>query len=294
LTITNYGGAAQKINGFQFTGSDAGDFFVGSDTCRQEIPVDGSCEAVIRFAPQASGTRNATFVVKSNFPDLSAELTGIGGDLPQGPTGAAGPTGSTGPVGPTGETGPTGTPGPPGETGPTGITGPTGEAGPTGIAGPTGSTGPSGGSGPTGSTGPAGPTGESGPTGTNGPTGESGPTGATGPTGKQGPAGAAAATVRVKSLLRLSASHRLGRASCPKGTCTLRVPHRVAWHRYGGFVFRVSAPARFNPSHQARIRVKLLGRRMPQRLQVPIRVKVVVVTPDGRRTKSNRWTMVRR
>lgn len=246
LTITNYGGMPLKVNGFEFSGADSDDFFIGSDTCRQEIPVDGTCQAWIRFAPQGSGTRSANIVVKTNFSDFSAALTGFGGDLPQGPTGPTGPVGETGDDGPVG---------------------PTGDVGPTGSAGPTG---------------------ESGPTGDDGPTGE------TGPTGKQGAAGAAAATVRVKSLLRLSASRQLGRATCPKGTCSLRVPRRVAWHRYGGFVFRINAPARFNSSHPARVRLRLVGRHIPRRLQVPIRVRVVATTADGRSVRSNRWTMVRR
>jgi len=89
-----------KINGFTFTGANPGDFFVGSDTCRQMLLEGQSCSARLFFAPKAAGARSATVTAQSNGPtNPSATLGGIAGALPQGPTGSNGPTGPAGPQG---------------------------------------------------------------------------------------------------------------------------------------------------------------------------------------------------
>ncbi|MDQ2701165.1 MAG: hypothetical protein M3Y23_07535 [Actinomycetota bacterium] len=204
-------------------------------------------------------------VIKTNFEDQTIPLTGTGGTLHQGPTGDTGATGSTGFTGATGNTGATG------ETGATGPTGVTGETGNTGGTGGTGTTGPTGLTGPSGQTGPSGPTGDTGATGQDAPT---------------------AAVIDIKSLLYLSKSKKLGSATCPVGTCSLRVPSKVKSKR-GEYVFRISAPKTFTPSKKAVIRIKHIGKRLDRR-QVPVRIRVKAVAEDGTLTGSDRYTVVRR
>lgn len=143
VTITNSGGTPLTVAGFVFTGSNPGDFFIGSDDCRAAIAPGQSCSATVRFAPQGQGSSSATLQIESNDPASPASviLAGTGGPLPTGP---AGPTGATGATGPAGPAGPTGATGPAGPIGPTGPTGATGATGPTGSTGPTGATGPRG------------------------------------------------------------------------------------------------------------------------------------------------------
>ena len=115
ITITNNASSADLVvSGFSFGGSapTAGtdhpeDFLVESSTCYAPVAPDGSCQVVVGFAPQGTGTRTATLQIVSNAPGspTSVALSGIGGSLPQGPTG---PTGATGPGGPKGATGPKG------------------------------------------------------------------------------------------------------------------------------------------------------------------------------------------
>jgi hypothetical protein len=123
VTVTNNGSAPLHVGGFGFSGTNADDFLIGSDTCRAAIAPGASCTASIRFAPQGSGGRSATLTVLSDAPNAASatvSLTGTGGALPAGPPG---PQGNTGPPGPTGKTGPEG---PKGERGQRGQRGPAG------------------------------------------------------------------------------------------------------------------------------------------------------------------------
>jgi ELWxxDGT repeat protein len=117
VTVTNNGGSPLRITGFTFSGSNPGDFFVGSDTCHQPVAPGASCVVTVRFAPQAQGSRAATLAIGSNASDAgtaNVSLTGTGGGLPAGPAGAAGDDGSQGPAGPVGPAGPPGPQGPAG------------------------------------------------------------------------------------------------------------------------------------------------------------------------------------
>jgi Collagen triple helix repeat (20 copies) len=93
----------------------------------------------LRFTPQATGARAATFSVASD--DHAANVTLSGTGTPP----------LTGPQGDPGQTGPQGDPGQPGETGAKGDTGATGAKGDMGVAGPRG---PIGLTGPRGARGP--------------------------------------------------------------------------------------------------------------------------------------------
>ena len=104
VTITNTGLGALSVTGLSFTGTDPGDFFVGSSTCGGAVAVGASCQVTVFFVPQAQGARAGTLDVMSNDPHSPAtvSLSGTGGPLPTGPAGPAGPKGATGPAGPPG------------------------------------------------------------------------------------------------------------------------------------------------------------------------------------------------
>ena len=108
VTVTDVGTDPLAVTGFQFNGTDSGDFVVESSTCGGTLQVGGSCTIEIAFVPQASGARTAALVVSSDAPTASLPLAGTGGSLPAGPTG---PTGAIGKTGATGATGPQGRPG---------------------------------------------------------------------------------------------------------------------------------------------------------------------------------------
>jgi hypothetical protein len=149
VTVTNEGAAPMVVTGSTFGGADPEDFFVGASNCGGEIAVGASCQIVVRFVPQATGSRSANLLIDSNDPASPAivTLTGTGGTLPQGPQGemgAEGTTGSQGPAGPQGSTGSQGPAGPQGPAGLQGLTGSSGSQGPAGAQGLPGSEGPAG------------------------------------------------------------------------------------------------------------------------------------------------------
>lgn len=117
VTITNTGGMPLDIRRIELTGTDADDFIVAGDDCRgRMLPAgyDATCTVRVRFAPTAAGGRSATLRVTDQWGEsIAVSLSGTGGDLPAGPTGATGPPGAqgpTGPQGPTGQQGPAGSP----------------------------------------------------------------------------------------------------------------------------------------------------------------------------------------
>jgi hypothetical protein len=153
VTVTNEGADPMVVAGSTFDGADPEDFFVGAANCGGEIAVGASCQIVVRFVPQATGSRSANLLIDSNDPGSPTivALAGTGGTLPQGPQGETGAGGATGLQGPAGSQGPVGSQGP---------TGLSGSQGPAGIQGLVGSQGPAGAQGPVGSQGPAGAPGQ--------------------------------------------------------------------------------------------------------------------------------------
>jgi hypothetical protein len=135
LTLSNAGQQALSLSGLSFTGADAADFLLGSDTCLGVVEPESTCQLTISFAPEAEGSRSASLQIQSNDyanSPASVPLSGTGGQLPQGP---AGQSGASGAVGATGATGASGATGATGMTGMTGASGGTGAAGPQGPAG---------------------------------------------------------------------------------------------------------------------------------------------------------------
>jgi hypothetical protein len=164
VTVTNTG--AEGIGGFAFAGAHPDDFFVSSDTCRG-IGSGESCTVTLRFTPQATGARSATFTVNG----ASVTLSGTGTPPLAGPQGA---TGATGPQGDVGRQGPAGAAGPQGPVGETGPQGERGEPGPV-VSGSPGAKGEKGDKGDPGPAGAQGPVGRTGPRGTQGRRGAPGP-----------------------------------------------------------------------------------------------------------------------
>ncbi len=114
ITISNEGGNPLQISAAKFVNSSPGlptdhpqDFLVDASSCLSQVAFEESCQLIVRFSPQAQGTRTATLQIASNAgagPTVVA-LTGTGGTLPQGPSGAPGPSGATGQKGPAGAAG---------------------------------------------------------------------------------------------------------------------------------------------------------------------------------------------
>ena len=109
VTVSNTGGPGElEVTGISTIGADGTDFFVAADSCTGEaIPIAGTCQAGVRFAPGALGARTAALRIRHDGREspLIVPLSGTGGALPPGPSGPTGPTGPTGPSGPQGAAG---------------------------------------------------------------------------------------------------------------------------------------------------------------------------------------------
>ncbi|MDQ8045123.1 MAG: choice-of-anchor D domain-containing protein [Solirubrobacteraceae bacterium] len=156
ITITSSGTASLRIGALTVGGNDPDDFLVSGDTCRATLKLGASCQVFVRFVPQASGPRSAQLLIDGNLRTVAVPLSGTGGALPSGATGAAGAAGAAGATGAAGAQGVAGA---------AGIDGAAGAAGATGAAGAVGATGLTGADGKTGL---AGPTGAAGQNGTDG------------------------------------------------------------------------------------------------------------------------------
>lgn len=92
VSITNAGDVPLVVTGLLFEGANPQDFLLGSTDCVSQVAGDTTCTLGLRFAPQASGARAATLRVKTSIGDRTIDLSGVGGEVPQAPTGAAGTT----------------------------------------------------------------------------------------------------------------------------------------------------------------------------------------------------------
>ena len=70
ITVTNTGTANLFINSAATRGADPLDFTEVDDGCSGlTLPAGGSCTVAVDFAPTATGTRSATFILTDNAPD---------------------------------------------------------------------------------------------------------------------------------------------------------------------------------------------------------------------------------
>ncbi len=86
LSIGNTGTANLVFSGFSFSGANAGDFSVASDsTCSTSTPLaaGASCALEVVFKPAAAGNRSAVLTIASNDPAgaQSVALAGVGMDF---------------------------------------------------------------------------------------------------------------------------------------------------------------------------------------------------------------------
>jgi hypothetical protein len=103
ITVSNAANASAPLSvlNVSLSGSNPGDFLVGMG-CTSAVAPGGSCILPIYFAPQAQGARSAILSITTDdpaHPTLTANLSGVGGALPQGPEGIQGPQGPQGPQG---------------------------------------------------------------------------------------------------------------------------------------------------------------------------------------------------
>lgn len=79
FTLTNTGVGASGPVTVALSGTNKGDYSIGSSTCGAAIPAGSSCTVGVVFAPTAVGTRNATLTASATpGGTLTASLTGTG------------------------------------------------------------------------------------------------------------------------------------------------------------------------------------------------------------------------
>ncbi len=105
VTLTNVGVAPLSITGLVFEGAHPEDFLLSWTDCAGSVAVGASCRLIFRFAPSAAGARTAALSVKTSIGERTIDLSGSGGELPQGPKGDAGAAGAPGLPGPAGKDG---------------------------------------------------------------------------------------------------------------------------------------------------------------------------------------------
>jgi hypothetical protein len=104
ITVHSTGERALEVERLRKIGPARDDFLVTTDTCTGATIAPGAtCTVVVRFAPEATGDREANLQIDSDAPAnpiFDLPLNGVGGALPTGPAGPAGPSGTDGTVGP--------------------------------------------------------------------------------------------------------------------------------------------------------------------------------------------------
>ncbi|MFA7266339.1 MAG: choice-of-anchor D domain-containing protein, partial [Candidatus Nanopelagicales bacterium] len=81
FTITNSGTEALSVSSVVLTGSDAGEFSLGADTCTgMPVAADAQCTIVANFVPTATGAKSASVSITSDDPasPTNIPVTGIG------------------------------------------------------------------------------------------------------------------------------------------------------------------------------------------------------------------------
>jgi hypothetical protein len=77
VTIVNRGTIPLSVTGTTISGAQPGDFQAGPG-CSAPVPPDASCQIVVRFAPRASGYRDARLTILSNANPATTSLHGLG------------------------------------------------------------------------------------------------------------------------------------------------------------------------------------------------------------------------
>lgn len=113
VDISAFGDTDVELLSLFTSGGDDADFWIANDGCRGTVATDAACTVQVRFNPSDSGNRATGLFAEVRDPQDAARirtlqiaaLSGVGGQLPQGP---AGPAGNAGPQGPAGNAAPQG------------------------------------------------------------------------------------------------------------------------------------------------------------------------------------------
>ncbi|HWD10137.1 MAG TPA: choice-of-anchor D domain-containing protein, partial [Actinomycetota bacterium] len=82
IQVSNSSGSALTVSGVAVTGTDAGQFTVGSDSCSATIPTTG-CTIQVTFTPTSTGAKTAALQITDSTPQtFSVNLTGTGAGAP--------------------------------------------------------------------------------------------------------------------------------------------------------------------------------------------------------------------
>jgi hypothetical protein len=81
VRLTNKGGSALVVSGFNVQGQNRGDFSATIGTCDAPVAPGSSCAIKVRFSPERNGLRRAVLSVITNSPtDPLITLSGRAGD----------------------------------------------------------------------------------------------------------------------------------------------------------------------------------------------------------------------
>ncbi|MGA8210630.1 MAG: choice-of-anchor D domain-containing protein, partial [Nocardioidaceae bacterium] len=78
VSVTNDGVAPLHVSTVSLTGAAASQFTADSAACVAAVPVGGSCDVTLAFAPSSNGAKSASLTVRSDGGDLAVALTGTG------------------------------------------------------------------------------------------------------------------------------------------------------------------------------------------------------------------------
>ena len=116
VDVSAFGDTDVELLSLYTSGGDDADFWIANDGCRGTVATDAACTVKVRFNPSDSGNRATGLFAEVRDPNDAgkirtlqiATLSGVGGQLPQGPAGPEGDAGPQGPAGPAGDAGPQG------------------------------------------------------------------------------------------------------------------------------------------------------------------------------------------
>jgi hypothetical protein len=78
FSVTNTGTAESGTVTLGVTGSNAGDFSLGANTCTGPLAVGKSCTVSVAFSPSSAGSEAAILTATANTDEVSASLSGEG------------------------------------------------------------------------------------------------------------------------------------------------------------------------------------------------------------------------
>jgi hypothetical protein len=98
VDVSAFGDTHVEVLSLYTSGGDDADFWIANDGCQGTVATDAACTVKVRFNPSDSGNRATGLFAKVTDPQDAgkvrtlqiATLSGVGGQLPQGPAGPKG------------------------------------------------------------------------------------------------------------------------------------------------------------------------------------------------------------